>query len=139
MSRKFEKGEHMAYKTKQRDALLQYLEHHTHEELTAGEIAEALAVQDISRSAVYRTLSALEQEGRLRRSARPGSREATYRFSDCEACRVCLHLKCTKCGKTFHMRSESAEALIQSVRAAEGFAIDRTETVLYGVCSSCGN
>jgi Fur family ferric uptake transcriptional regulator len=127
----------MTYKTKQRQALLQYLEQHTHEELSAGEIAEALAQQDISRSAVYRNLSALEQEGKLRRSARSGSREATYRFSDCAACRACLHLKCTSCGKTFHMDAQGTDALIRSVESAEGFAIDRAETVLYGVCSAC--
>ena len=127
----------MTYKTKQREALLQYLEQHTHEELSALEIAEALAAQDISRSAVYRNLSALAQEGKLRRSARSGSREATYPFSECAECRTCLHLCCTKCGKTFHMHTHSADALIQSVENAEGFTIDRAETVLYGVCSDC--
>ena len=127
----------MTYKTKQRQALLQYLEQHMHEELSAGEIAEALAQQDISRSAVYRNLSALEQEGKVRRSMRSGSREATYRFSDCAECRTCLHLRCTKCGRTFHMETQNADALIQSVQRTEGFAIDRAETVLYGVCSAC--
>ena len=127
----------MTYKTKQRDALLSFLEQHMHESLSAGEIAEALAAQDISRSAVYRNLSALEQEGKLRRSARSGSREATYRFVASEACRACLHLSCTKCGRTFHMHSGSADALIRGVEQSEGFAIDRAETVLYGVCSDC--
>lgn len=127
----------MTYKTKQRDALVNYLEQHMHESLSAGEIAEALAAQDISRSAVYRNLSALEQEGKVRRSARNGSREATYRFAASEACRACLHLSCTKCGKTFHMHTPSADALIRSVERSEGFAIDRAETVLYGVCSDC--
>ena len=127
----------MTYKTKQRDALVNYLEQHMHEPLSAGEIAEALAAQDISRSAVYRNLSALEQEGKVRRSTRSGSREATYRFAASEACRACLHLSCTKCGRTFHMNSLSAEDLIRDVDLAEGFAVDRAETVLYGVCSAC--
>lgn len=127
----------MTYKTKQRQALLDYLEQHTHEELSAGEIAEALAQQDISRSAVYRNLSVLEQEGKLRRSARSGSRETTYRFSDCAECRACLHLTCTECGRTFHMDTHAADALIRNVERAEGFSINRAETVLYGVCSAC--
>lgn len=127
----------MAYKTKQREALLSYLAQHADEDLSAQQIAGALAAQDISRSAVYRNLSALEQEGKVRRSARSGSREATYRFAASEACRACLHLSCTKCGKTFHMHTSSADALIRSVERSEGFAIDRAETVLYGVCSEC--
>ena len=127
----------MTYKTKQRQALLDNLEQHTHEELSAGEIAETLAQQDISRSAVYRNLATLEQEGALRRSTRAGSRETVYQYSGSEACRACLHLSCTKCGRTFHMNHLSAEDLIRNVDLAEGFAVDRAETVLYGVCSDC--
>ena len=60
----------MAYKTKQREALLDYLAQHADEDLSAQQIAGALAAQDISRSAVYRNLATLEQEGALRRSFR---------------------------------------------------------------------
>ena len=127
----------MAYKTKQREALLNYLAQHADEDLSARQIASALAEQDISRSAVYRNLSTLEQEGALRRSSRAGSRDTVYQYSGCESCRACLHLSCTKCGRTFHMESKSAESLIRDVELAEGFAIDRAETVLYGVCSAC--
>lgn len=127
----------MAYKTKQREALVDYLARHTDEDLSARQIAEAMAQQDISRSAVYRNLATLEQEGALRRSTRAGSRETVYQYSGSESCRACLHLSCTKCGKTFHMKTNSAEDLIRDVDLAEGFAVDRAETVLYGVCSAC--
>ena len=127
----------MAYKTKQREALLSYLAQHADEDLSAQQIAGALAAQDISRSAVYRNLATLEQEGALRRSTRAGSRETVYQYSGSEACRACLHLSCTKCGRTFHMNHLSAEDLIRDVDLAEGFAVDRAETVLYGVCSDC--
>ena len=127
----------MAYKTKQREALVDYLARHTDEDLSARQIAEAMAQQDISSSAVYRNLATLEQEGALRRSTRAGSRETVYQYSGSESCRACLHLSCTKCGKTFHMKTNSAEDLIRDVDLAEGFAVDRAETVLYGVCSAC--
>lgn len=127
----------MAYKTKQREALVDYLARHADEDLSVRQIAEAMAQQDISRSAVYRNLATLEQEGALRRSTRAGSRETVYQYSGSESCRACLHLSCTKCGKTFHMKTNSAEDLIRDVDLAEGFAVDRAETVLYGVCSAC--
>mgnify|MGYP002627309109 CR=1 FL=1 len=70
-------------------------------------IAEALC-DKISKSAVYRNLSDLEQEGQVRRSARGGEREIRYQFMAAERCRGCLHLCCTQCGRTFHMDSAGA-------------------------------
>ena len=78
----------MAYKTKQREALVDYLARHTDEDLSARQIAEAMAQQDISRSAVYRNLATLEQEGALRRSTRAGSLETVYLYSGSESCRA---------------------------------------------------
>ena len=124
------------YLTKQRKLLIEYLSRHTDESLSAGEIAEALADQ-ISKSAVYRNLADMEAEGRLRRVASGGSREAVYQYIDEHACRSALHLSCKKCGKTMHMEKEIADALVQSVAASDNFSIDKGDTVIYGVCADC--
>lgn len=125
------------YMTKQRKLLLEYFSHHGHEALSAGEIAEELAGEGISVSAVYRNLSALEEEGHLKRSSRPGSREAFYQYTDLPECREQLHLSCTRCGKTFHMDSAGTERLLRSIAEKEDFSVDQSETVLYGVCGAC--
>ena len=124
------------YLTKQRKILLEYLSRHTDESISAGEIAEALS-DKISVSAVYRNLADMEAEGRLRRVASGGSREAVYQYIDEHECRSCLHLSCKKCGKTVHMQQQTADALISSVEADSHFSIDKGETVIYGVCSDC--
>ncbi len=124
------------YSTKQRRVLLDYLTEHADETLSAGQIAEALAGEEISVSAVYRNLSALEEEGRLHRAAGAG-KEKGYRYSGAEGCRGCLHLSCTRCGRTYHMGRVDANRLVNAVAEAEGFALDRAETVLYGVCEAC--
>lgn len=60
------------YMTKQRKALLSFLSAHADEELSARQIAQTLSGEGISISAVYRNLSALEQEGKIRRVSKNG-------------------------------------------------------------------
>ena len=124
------------YVTKQRRLLLDYLTEHADETLSAGRIAEDLSGDGISVSAVYRNLAELENEGRLHRATGSG-KEQSYRYSGAESCRGCLHLSCTRCGRTFHMGRTDANRLVNAVAEAEGFALDRAETVLYGVCEAC--
>ena len=124
-----------AYMTKPRKRLLAYLHSHADETLSAAQISEDLP--EISVSAVYRNLSSLEQEGAVRKLTKTGSREVFYQYMDAEACKAHLHLSCKKCGQTFHMNAEETEALVQSVAALDKFAVDRAETVLYGICEKC--
>ena len=67
--------------------------------MTARQIADALAADNISISAVYRNLSALEEEGLLKRSVREGTREVFYQYIAAEECKDSLHLSCRVCGK----------------------------------------
>lgn len=125
------------YITRQRKVLLSFLSDHTDELLSAQEIAEALEDESVSLSAVYRNLTDLEAEGKVRRSSKGGAREVYYQYTDAEECKGCLHLSCKKCGRTFHMDTAGAEQLIDAVAKIEGFAIDKADTVLYGVCEVC--
>ena len=124
-----------AYMTRPRKRLITYLHSHADETLTAGQISQDLP--EISVSAVYRNLSALEQDGTVRRVAKAGSREVFYQYMKAEECRDHLHLSCKKCGKTFHMDEAETEALLDSIARLDGFTVDRGDTVLYGVCERC--
>lgn len=123
------------YQTQTRKLLLDYLQSHADESLSAGKISEDLP--QISVSAVYRNLAALERDGAVCAVSRTGSRERLYRFAAAEQCKSHLHLSCTKCGRTFHMNTEQTEDLVQTVAAQDRFMVDRSETVLYGICEAC--
>ena len=125
------------YRTKQRKLLLDFLRSHPDEALSAGRIAEAVQGEPISVSAVYRNLAELEAEGKVRRFSRAGSREMFFQYMDASSCRNCLHLSCTKCGKTFHMHALGAAQLERDVARNDEFQIDRNETVIYGLCRDC--
>ena len=125
------------YLTRQRKQLLAYLSEHTDEQMTARQIAEALAADNISMSAVYRNLSALEEEGLLKRSVREGTREAFYQYIAADGCKDSLHLSCRMCGKSIHLGESETRRLIHDTFETTGFQIDKSDTVLYGVCSDC--
>ena len=101
------------YSTQQRKALLHYLSEHPDEHLSTRQIAQALAAEKISLSAVYRNLAALEAEGKVRRCARPGTREV------------------------FYLSEQTAARLTAQLDEREGFSLDCGETVLFGVCRNC--
>ncbi len=125
------------YMTRQRKVLLSYLSGHADELLSAQAIADALGPEAMSLSAVYRNLSELEGEGKLRRASKGNQREIYYQYIDAESCKGALHLSCKKCGKTFHMEPEAACQLLDAVARMEGLAVDKSDTVLYGVCGGC--
>ncbi len=125
------------YLTRQRKRLLAYLSEHTDEQMTARQIADALASDSISVSAVYRNLSAMEGEGLLKRSVREGTREAFYQYVAADKCKDSLHLSCRVCGKSIHLGEKEAEQLLYGVLESTGFQIDKSETIIYGVCADC--
>ena len=125
------------YMTKQRKILVDYFSRHTHEARSAKQIADALGADQISASAVYRNLAALEEDGLLKRVSMPGSHEAFFQYTDDSRCHEKLHLSCKRCGKMYHMNSSGAELLIRTIAEKEGFSVDRSETVLYGLCEFC--
>lgn len=129
----------LSYSTKQRRLLLDYLSNHTDEKLSARQIAFALSHEDISLSAVYRNLSALEKTGAIKRSEVSNSREVFYQYIDSDHCKEHLHLSCNKCGKIFHMNAKDSNAFIKIIAENEMFAVDRARTVVYGICKNCQN
>ena len=125
------------YDTRQRESLIDFLNRHPDQLFSAQQIARELCAQQISLSAVYRNLSQLEEEGLLRKSVKPGSREAFYQYIGAPGCHSRLHLSCTCCGKTFHMDAEHTVRLTRAMAELDGFDLDVFHTVLYGLCQDC--
>lgn len=136
-NRKFGGVSVQKYSTKQRRALLDHLKEHADEALTVDSITEALSGSGISRSAIYRNLSALESEGSIKRVTKSGTKKIYYQFSGNEDCHGHLHLSCTKCGKTIHLGIAATETLAGDVMRESDFELDKGNTILYGICSDC--
>ena len=126
----------MKYFTEQRKMISDYLESRRDECVTAQEIAAALSLS-VSKSAVYRNLAALEQEGKVVRVPLAGDRSFGYRYAASHTCEGKIHISCVKCGKTEHVSSAATASLERALAAEEGFSLRKGECMLYGVCKSC--
>lgn len=127
----------MRYATKQRSLLLDVLEKHFDETLSAERIAELIGGDSVSRSAIYRNLSSLEADGAVKRVTLPSSQKTGFRYVGTSDCKKHLHLECKRCGRTFHLAIASSNDLIDSVMRDAGFKIDSATTVLNGICEDC--
>lgn len=127
------------YQTEQRKLLYTLFSNHPHEMFSAKKIKKLLESESVSISAVYRNLAELEAEGLVRRLAKSGGREAFYQYTGTDDCRDHIHLTCKKCGKTIHMATEDTDTLVESTSKHKNFIIDKTETVLFGICGACQN
>lgn len=126
-----------SYYTAQRKQLFSFLVDNPDKQFSVKQIAENLQDSSISLSAIYRNLTALEGAGLINRSIKGGSREIYYQYIHSEACKNCIHLTCTKCGRTFHMNSAAADRMLDSVSKEDSFKINKSKTVLYGICRNC--
>ena len=127
----------MAYKTKQRELIIDFFESHPDVAFSASEIAKAIKGSGISLSAIYRNLAELEKDKRVRKSVKQGAHVAYYRYLECHDCHGHIHMYCVECGKTSHLGDEGATAVIRDVLSSSDFALDKNATVLYGVCREC--
>lgn len=124
------------YMTSQRKMLLDFLEKNHDKQFSAADIEKALKNKGISISAVYRNLSYLYSKGIISRSVKEASREIYYQYTSGCDCKNSIHLTCTKCGKVSHMDSASATEMTAALKKS-GFNINKTKTIVYGVCSNC--
>ncbi len=125
------------YMTAKRKMLVEYFEAHRDCHLTAEQIASDVQdLGEISKSAVYRNLERMVQEGKLIRSAGKDGR-LTYQYVDAADCCDHIHMQCTRCGKIFHMENPSAEGALKAALKSSDFEIDSRRTVLYGRCGGC--
>ncbi len=89
------------------------------------------------KSTVYRLITRLVDEGKLRRFVRDGGRGFLYQIIESELCHSHLHLKCTSCGRLLHLERALSEELIDRVARDSKFSVSEEETVLFGKCAEC--
>lgn len=126
------------YMTEQRRKLIAFLQENPDRQLSAREIADHFGEDNISLSAVYRNLSALEEDNLITVVFREGVRDKYYRCLLSDECKCCIHLTCSKCGKSIHLNKSAANTLIAGTQKFDGFKIDTSKSVLYGICKNCG-
>lgn len=104
--------------------------------LTLNEICDAVVSDGHGRSTVYRLISELVEEGKVRRISDGRTRHCTYQYIGDEHCKGHLHLKCKSCGRLIHMDEGATEELCRRVLDVGGFRLDVGE-LFFGRCGEC--
>ena len=124
------------YNTEQKKILLDFLSSNSTQAYTIEEITDAIG-KGIGKSTVYRLMTKLVEEKRVKRQLASGSRKAIYRIVLDEHCHNHLHLQCTECGKVLHLDEKISDELLDTVKKLNAFAISEEDTVLMGRCATC--
>ncbi len=125
----------MEYNTHQRTTIVEFLKENSNRAFSIEEIAEKIPV---AKSTVYRLMPKLLCDGTIKRFTNKAGRGSLYQHMACDGCSHHFHLKCTLCGKILHMKSSASDRLSASIKNASNFSVDKSQTVLLGICSDCG-
>ena len=127
----------MAYKTKQREAILRFFMDHGDRCFSAREVWEQV---DAGEATVFRAITALTESGLLKKyvSGTGKSEAATYQYNACGEHADHIHLRCERCGELFHMDCSFMAEILRHFKTEHGFDVDCGKTVIYGVCERCG-
>ena len=128
------------YKTKQREAILNYIISLDGSHVTAAQIALHFGkkTSPIGKTTIYRNLDRLTGVGKLRRYVADGLSGACYQYVGKEKTNDArLHLKCDCCGELLHLECEALDELERHISIKHAFQVNAMKTVLYGKCEDC--
>ena len=126
-----------AYKTKQKEILLEYLRATGDTPQSIEAIICGLQARGcpLGQSTVYRLVKKMCDEGTLKCFTE--GKKFLYQLVGGDECHHHLHLKCTQCGRLLHMDHAQSERLIGDIFGANGFAVSEEDTTLFGTCGAC--
>ena len=129
------------YVTEQKKILQRILEENKDRAYTVDELVcimkDSYGNDAPGKSTVYRLMTHLSEEGKVKKFARPDTRKAAYQIIIGEHCDCHLHLKCLDCGKLLHLDEEISDKVLCAVMSNSDFSVSEEATVLFGKCGSC--
>ncbi len=124
------------YNTHQRKALMDFLQTNSSKAFTIEEIISGIGNSGISQSTAYRLMTKLVEDGLVHRSVKGNSRSFVYQYITESKCEGHLHMKCTDCGKVYHLDSGITQQIQNNIKNNTSFEIDN-HSVLLGKCNLC--
>ena len=91
------------------------------------------------KSTIYRLITNLLADGKVKRFVKGKGRGFVYQIVKDDDCRSHLHLRCTDCGKLFHLDEAVSDELLFCVKRSNNFSVSEEDTVLMGKCADCNN
>lgn len=124
------------YHTQQRKILIDFLQKNSEKAFSIEEIISFIGDSGISQSTAYRLITKLCKDGIVKRKASETGRSFVYQYVNTDECEGHLHMKCTGCGKVYHLDSGITSIIQNDIKSLANFEID-SHTVLLGKCNTC--
>lgn len=126
----------MIYKTRQSEAILDYIKQQKERYVTAYEISQYFKSCGISvgLTTIYRRLERLTEQGLIRKYNLDGSSSACFKAIENDDKFL---LKCEDCGDLVRFNCRDLEHLYAHFNSKHHFAINPYKTVFYGKCDKC--
>ena len=102
-----------------------------------GELRSRYGEDAPGQSTVYRLITRLVEEGKVKRFVKGNGRSFVYQIMDCHGYGSHLHLKCVGCGRLIHLDSESSSELVKKIESVSDFSVMEAQTVIFGECADC--
>ncbi|MBR4858611.1 MAG: transcriptional repressor [Clostridia bacterium] len=123
------------YNTHQRKSLIDFLQSNSEKAFTIEEIINGIG-SEISQSTAYRLMTKLVEDGLVHRTVKGTSRRFVYQYISDKKCEGHLHMKCTDCGKVYHLDSNVTAQIQSNILNSTSFELD-SHTLLTGKCGTC--
>ena len=130
----------MAYNTKHREEIADYLASIPGRHVTAGDICAHFLSQGraVGTATVYRQLERMVSEGLVQKYIIDESSSACFAWLGGEHCAErCYHCKCERCGRLIHLSCAELDHIAAHLMADHAFRLNPLRTVFYGVCAEC--
>ena len=114
------------YKTKQRSAVIEYIEANKDKQITVNDILTHFNLDSekkVSQTTIYRCLDSLVKEGKIKKSYSEKISASCYQYIE-KSCKNHYHLKCEKCGEIFHIEQDILSSLENNIGKSYNFKID---------------
>ncbi|MCI5697814.1 MAG: transcriptional repressor [Clostridiales bacterium] len=133
------------YATRQRAAVLSYMQNKGEAYSSASEIRKGLAEagEKMGLTTIYRHLKNLEDEGLVVSNKLEGVSWTSYRASGRSGNSVShgdsseessFYLQCEDCGKMVHFQCHEIDHLYQHLKSDHQFSVNPDKTIFYGHC-----
>lgn len=135
-------SEQKNYRTKSKDAIMEYLQTHTEHSFSAYDVREYMQENGIqvNLTTIYRNLDKLTENGEIMKYKTAEDECCRYQCVKPHAhCSEHIHMQCRECGKILHMECHFMEELKKHLFEHHKFTIECTNSVLMGLCENCKN
>lgn len=131
-----------SYSTEKRNKIMEYLITHKDEDVSVKDIELHLTSEGISTNitTIYRYLDKLVSQGTLLKHMDGNGSKSTFQYVQPDsACHNHLHMKCSNCGRIYHMDCGFMMEFSRHIYEHHSFMLDCKTSMLYGLCKQCAD